>query len=68
MTAKQKENYNRMLYALREIAAYQSSERLQNNSWDDWGLEDGSEALEMAYDNIQETAKRACKGIRVLTK
>lgn len=50
---------------LKRIAKeYQSSERLLKKSWNDWGLEDGTEALQMAYDNIQQEAKNATKGKR----
>ena len=63
MTKKQIGDYNRMLSALREIAKYQSPEHIEKNSFKDWGL-DADEALAMAYENIQEAARFAVKGVR----
>jgi len=63
MTKKQIENYNRMREALLEISKYQSTGKLRKDSEKDWGLE-YEEALEMAYENIQETAKFSVKGIK----
>jgi hypothetical protein len=57
-------NEQRYFDALKRIASYQSAERLLKKSWDDWGLDDGKEALEYAYENIREDAKRAVKGKR----
>lgn len=65
MTKNQIENYNKMRNALIEIKNYQSPEELRNNSEKDWGLE-FEEAIEMAYENIQITAKNAVKGVRSL--
>lgn len=53
--------------ALRRIAQYQSPERLKKHSWNDWGLQDGNEALEMAYENVLGEAKSAIKGVRIAT-
>lgn len=64
MTPKQKENYNRMLHALKTITAYQTPDYLRKHSFRDWGLDDPNEAIEMAYENIQQMAKDASKGIR----
>ena len=63
MPAKQS-NEQRYFDALKRIAAYQSPERLKNNSWDDWGLDDGNEALEYAYENVLQEAKQAVKNRR----
>ncbi|WP_048647519.1 hypothetical protein [Nitratireductor soli] len=57
-------NEQRYFDALKRIAVYQTSERLLKKSWDDWGLDSGLEALEYAYDNVQEEARRAVKGKR----
>ena len=63
MTEKQS-NEQRYFDALKRIAAYQSPERLLRKSYDDWGLENGVEALEYAYENIQQEAKLAIKNRR----
>ena len=66
ITKKQAENYNRMLYALRVIGKdYQTSDQLRRDSEKDYGL-DFEDAIEMAYDNIQMTAKNGSKGISPL--
>lgn len=49
--------------ALRFIASYESPERLKRNADKDYGLEP-HEAIEMAYDNVLDAAKRAIKGMR----
>lgn len=54
----------RLYSALKRIAAYQSPARLRRSSVKDWGVE-YEEALEMAYENVLEEAKRATKGIRI---
>lgn len=46
------------LNALVRIANYQTSEKLRQNSENDYGL-DYKDALEMAYENMQEDAKAA---------
>ena len=53
-----------MYDALKEISNYQDPARLRRNSLDDWGLDDGDEALEMAYENVLQTAKSAVHGMR----
>ena len=65
MTLKQKENYNKMARALRNITNFQSPEKMRKNSENDWGLE-YEECLKMAYDNIQVMAKENVKGIRLI--
>ncbi len=57
-------NEQRYFDALKRITAYQSPERLLKKSWDDWGLEDGTEALEYAYENVLQEAKSAIKNRR----
>jgi hypothetical protein len=59
-------HFLRMYNALREITQYQTPEKLKKDSRNDWGL-DYEESLEMAYENIQQTAKDAIKGIRIKT-
>ena len=50
-----------MASTLRQIArGFQTTSQLRRNSMKDWGLS-YDEALEMAYENIQEIAKRAVK-------
>lgn len=64
MTNKQIENYNRMRHALKMIAKdFGTTEWLQGNSEKEYGLE-YEEALEMAYDNIQDVARQAVHGVR----
>lgn len=63
MTAKQRQQYNRMIDALRRISAYQTLQQLQKNSCNDYGIE-YYEHLEMAYENIQEEARNVVKGMR----
>lgn len=61
MKLKQQQN---MYDALRQIAkGFERSERVMKNADKDYGLSP-IEALEMAYDNIQQTAKQAIKGLR----
>ena len=55
----------RLYTALKRITQYDKPERLLKKSWDDWGLEDGAEALSMAYENIQSEAASAIKGVRL---
>jgi hypothetical protein len=54
-----------MRNTLLRIRAYQSSERLLSQGGKDWGVH-GSDALEMAYDNIQAEAVCAVKGVRAV--
>lgn len=64
MTEKQKEDFNRMLHYLRRISKeYQTPSKLRKDSEKDWDL-GYEETLEMAYENIQNDAKFACKGIK----
>lgn len=56
---------HRLYAALKRIAQYQSPEYLHRHSSRDWGLDDGSEAIEMAYENVLGEAKHAIKGVRV---
>ncbi len=55
----------RLFDALKTIASgYQSAERIKRNAQREYGI-DGDEALEYAYENIQELAKRTIKGVRI---
>ena len=66
ITPKQKEQFNRMLYTLKRIAKhYQTPAKMRKNSEKDFGLE-YEEALEHAYENIQNEADLTIKGIREL--
>lgn len=56
-------NELRYYNALRRILSYQTIARLRKHSERDWGLSFG-EALEMAYENVMEDARRALKGKR----
>lgn len=58
-------HYRRMYHALKTIANYyQTPDQLKRDSKKDWGL-DYEESLEMAYENIQQLAKEATKGVRL---
>lgn len=57
-------HYAQMWYALNQIRSFETARRLKANSWDRWGLEDENEALEMAYENVLEVAKRGLKRVR----
>lgn len=64
MTKIQIGQFNRMRAALRTIAkAYQNPDQLRSNSEKLYGLS-YEEALEMAYENIQNIAFEAVKGVR----
>lgn len=66
MSNKQQEQFNRMLAALKTISQdYQTPDQLRKNSEKMWGV-DYEEALEMAYENIQQLAKDASKGVRLI--
>ena len=54
----------RLYGALATIARYQSTDHLRKHSHRDWGV-GYEEALEMAYENVQETARQAIKGVRL---
>ncbi len=65
MNKKQIETFNKMRSALIEITKYQTPDKLRKDSENDWGL-DFEEAIEMSYENIQETAKIAVESVRVI--
>lgn len=58
MTDSKSTNEQRYFDALKRITLYQSLNRLNCRCWKDWGLS-YLEALEMAYENMQQDAKRA---------
>ena len=67
MTPKQLEQFNRMRAALTRIAKeYQTPDQLRRNADRDYGL-DASEAIEMAYENIQSEARAAVRGVRAVS-
>lgn len=45
-------HYAQMYAALSRIKAYQSPDQLKKDSWEEWGVPDGNEAVEMAYENV----------------
>ena len=63
MTNNQKNQFNQMRTALPNIMNYQSPTQLQKNAEKEYGLS-GTEAIEMAYDNIKTEASLAVKGIK----
>ena len=64
MTPKQKEQFNRMRSTLKRIASdYQTPQQLRRNAEKQYGL-DADEAIEFAYENIQQEAKNAVAGVR----
>ena len=54
-----------MLNILKQISHYQSPERIKKNAEKEYGLSP-EEAIEMAYENVIETAKHSIKGISKL--
>ena len=54
----------RLYDALKRITKYQTPDQLRRSSQKQWGL-DYEEALGYAYENIQQTAKDAIKGVRL---
>jgi hypothetical protein len=60
---KEIQNHNKMRNALIEISKYETVDKLRRDSEKEWGI-DFDEALEMAYENMQNTAKYAVKNIR----
>lgn len=55
----------RLYDTLKRIARdYEKPERLRRRAERDWGVS-GEEALEMAYENIQQEAENAIKGLRI---
>ena len=68
LTEKQIQQFNLMYEALRIIAKeYLPSEKLKGKYAERNGLSN-EESIEYAYDNVQETAKRALKGIKKIAK
>jgi hypothetical protein len=66
MTTKQKQQFNSMLFTLKKISkSYQTPNQLRRGSESQYGL-DYTEALEMAYENIQSEARYAAKGVKEL--
>jgi len=53
----------RLFDALKRIASYQTPDQLRRGSRKQYGLE-AEEAIEYAYENVLEEAKRATKGLR----
>lgn len=54
----------RLYWALKRIAAYDTPTRLRRDSEKHWGL-GFEEAIEMAYENIQTEARTALMGVRL---
>lgn len=52
-----------MWATLKEISKYQSPQKLKRRAKKQYGLS-GDEAIEMAYENVIELAKRAVAGIK----
>lgn len=66
MEKKDVEQFNKMLLALRTIwKGYMSPSQLRKKASKEYGL-DYAETLEMAYENIQETARQGATGVRVI--
>lgn len=66
MTENQRKTFNRMRAALIDISRkYMTSGEMRLKSESYYGL-DYAEALEMAYDNIQNAARQAVKGVRAI--
>lgn len=64
MTKKQAQQFNRMRFALREIArGYQTPAMLRRNSEKEYGI-GYEEALEMSYENLQAAAAAVIKGVK----
>lgn len=64
LTKKQIQQFNFMRSVLIRIAkGYQSTSQLRRNSEKQYGL-DYDEALEMTYENIQNDAANAVKGVK----
>jgi hypothetical protein len=57
----------RLLVALKRITAYQTPDRLRRNADKQYGLS-GEEAIEMAYENMQQEARNAIRGVRLKRK
>jgi hypothetical protein len=74
MTAKQIDQFNKMLNALRAISGHRKSssffmtpDQLRKSQEVKGGFMDYEEVLEMAYDNIQCVAKDVIRGIRPIS-
>lgn len=66
MSEKQRIKFNQMRNALIQISShYQTPAQLERGSGDQYGL-DYTEALEMAYENIQDLAKQSVKGVKFI--
>ena len=65
ITKIQAKQFNRMYLALKEISSYETPNQLSKLAGKEYGLEH-TEALEMAYENMQNTAKYNVKGIKRL--
>ena len=55
----------KLFAALKRISMYDSPDRIRRRSAKDWGLDDGDEAIEYAYENVLGEAKAAIKGVRI---
>lgn len=66
MTKTQEQQFNRMRNALLRISKdYMTPDQIRRDSEKRWGL-DYEESLEMSYENIQNEARMAVKGVRSL--
>lgn len=66
ITETQALRFNQMLQTLKRISKdYQTPDQLRRNSEKQYGLEYG-EALEMAYENVQEEARNASIGLKFI--
>ena len=54
----------RLYHALKEITKYETPDKLRRSSQKQWGL-DYEEALGYSYENIQQVAKNAIRGVRI---
>jgi hypothetical protein len=57
------EREQRLFDALKTITRYSSPDELRRTAEKRYGL-DGEEAIEMAYENVLQTARDAIKGMR----
>lgn len=67
MTEKQRQQFNQMRETLKRIANdYQTPKQLRKSNQRSWGLsyDNYEKVLEMAYENIQEEARFAVKGVK----
>lgn len=65
MKEKQIDQFNKMLNTLKIIAKYRSPEWLRKNCEKEYGLE-YEEALEMAYENVLNSASFGHKGVKAI--